>query len=87
MPDTFRVPLHHLVLLEAVPCGMDFGEVGGKLKLLRTTTEDEHPVTVRRREGLPAPYWELVDGRHRFVAALVAGRHDLLAVEDDPQPG
>lgn len=79
----FRVRVEHLVLLPAVPSGMDFGEIGGKLKQYRTTTEDDHPCTVRRRAGLPEPYWELLDGRHRFFAAVISGRPDVLAVVEE----
>lgn len=78
----FRVPLEHIVLKPPVPCGMDFGEIGGKLKRYRTTREDEGPAKVRRRPGLPEPYWELSDGRHRFFAAVIAGRPDLLCEEE-----
>lgn len=79
---TFRVPLEHLVVKQPVPCGMDYPEIGGKLRRYRTTTEDEEPSRVRRRPGLPEPYWELTDGRHRFLAALIAGRRDLLCEEE-----
>lgn len=79
---TFRVPLEYLVVKQPVPCGMDYPEIGGKLRLYRTTCEDEEPSLVRRRPGLPEPYWELADGRHRFIAALISGRRDLLCTED-----
>lgn len=82
-PGTFRVRLEHLVVKPNVPCGMDYGALGGPaLKMARTTTEDDVPARVRRRPGLPAPYYELTDGRHRFLRALIAGRTDLLCTEE-----
>jgi len=79
---TFRIPLEDIRVLKPVPCGMDPYVLMGLVPLMRTTTEDHDPVQVRRDgEG-----WRLVDGRHRFVAALIAGRQDILAEQDD-DPG
>jgi hypothetical protein len=82
--EAFRVLLEHIVVKPPVVAGMDYADIGGKLKALRTTTDDDWPVLLRRREGLPEPYWELSDGRHRYLAALIAGRRDVLAVEEQP---
>lgn len=77
----FRVRLEHLVIRANVPTGMSFYRLGGEaLHRARTTLEDDVPTTVRRRPGLPDPYWEILDGRHRFFRAVLAGRVDLLCV-------
>lgn len=81
----FRVRVEHLVLLPNIPSGMDYAVVAEGLKRARTTSEDDVPCVVRRRPGLPEPYWELLDGRHRFFRAVIAGRTDLLCVEAEPR--
>jgi ParB-like chromosome segregation protein Spo0J len=55
---------------------MDGLTVMALVKKLRTSLEDWDPVLVRR-EG---DHWLLLDGRHRFFAAVIAGRPDVLAV-------
>jgi hypothetical protein len=45
--------------------------------MLRKTTEDPEPVSVQRE----ASHWRITDGRHRAIAALIAGRVDVLAKE------
>lgn len=77
-PATFRVRVEDLRLLPNIPAGMDFGVVGGMLNLLRTTCEDHVPILVRR----DGDGWRILDGRYRFMAAVVAGRPDVLAVEE-----
>jgi hypothetical protein len=44
--------------------------------LYRSTTCDTDPILVRR-EGRGR--YRICDGRHRFVASLIAGRGDVLA--------
>lgn len=74
----FRVLLHTLLVVPNIPAGMDGGVALGFVKMLRTTNEDWDPILVRR-EG---EFWRIIDGRHRFVASLIAGRKDILAVEE-----
>jgi len=45
---------------------------------LRSTTVDLEPIQVTQE---PDGSWRVHDGRHRAVAALVAGRPDVLARE------
>jgi hypothetical protein len=81
---TFRVRIEHLVLRANVPRGMNYARLGGDLLCdLRGRLDDEKPTLVRRRPGLPSPYWEVLDGRHRFFRAVIAGRPDLLCTEQD----
>lgn len=76
--ETFRVPVEEILLRPNIPAGMDPATVLAMIKRLRTTTQDWEPVLVRR-EG---EHWRLMDGRHRFFAAVMAGRPDVLAVEE-----
>ena len=73
-----RIPLHKIRLLKPVPCGMDPYVLMSLVPLMRKTTEDHEPVLVRRERG----GWRLLDGRHRFFAAVIGGRQDILAVEE-----
>jgi hypothetical protein len=76
---TFRIPLEDIRVRKPVPCGMDPYTLMSLVPLMRTTTEDHEPVLVRR----DGDGWRLMDGRHRFVAALIGGRQDILAEQDD----
>ena len=77
--NTFRCPIANIKLRKPVPCGMDPYTLMALVPLMRTTTEDHEPVLVRD-EG---DSWRLIDGRHRFFAAVIGGRTDILAVVDD----
>jgi hypothetical protein len=80
--EPFRVRIEHLVLRANVSSGMNYVRLGGETLIwLRGSTDDEEPVLVRRRPGLPPPFWEILDGRHRFFRAVIAGRPDLLCIE------
>jgi hypothetical protein len=70
-----RIPIERLHLLPNVPAGMDIGVVAGLVPLLRKTSED-HPAIRVREHG---DGWQILDGRHRFFASVLAGRPDILA--------
>lgn len=74
---SFRVPVSHLRLKPNVPAGMDPCILLGLVPLMRKTAEDHDPILVRPDGDL----WEIQDGRHRFMAAVIAGRPDVLAEE------
>ena len=77
--QTFRVRVENLRLKPNVPAGMDLGVVGGLCKRMRTTAEDWDPaLVVPLNDGV----WRILDGRHRFFAAVISGRPDLLCYED-----
>jgi hypothetical protein len=76
---TFRVPVSRLLLLPNIPAGMDFGVIGGLLKRMRTTADDWDPILVRPE---PGELWRVIDGRHRYFAAVIAGRPDVLAIDE-----
>jgi hypothetical protein len=44
--------------------------------MYRSTTDGAPPVEVR---DLGNGYWLVLDGRHRYLASVIAGRPDLLA--------
>lgn len=86
-PGSFRVPAGHLVL-RAVAKGMDIARVAELVPVLRDTTMDWEPVVVSwvgwtwdSRNAGPFEVWRIEDGRHRYFAAVVAGRPDVLCVE------
>lgn len=72
-----RVRLEDLRLPPNVPAGMNFLLLGHFAYQLRATTEDLDPITVER---LADGSFRITDGRHRAVAALIAGRPDVPAV-------
>ena len=82
---TFRLPVERILFPANVPAGMDLTVIAALVMAMRKTTEDHEPIVVRRccgpddfdRVGL----WRICDGRHRFVAAVVGGRHDVLCIE------
>lgn len=81
MTGTFRIRVERLRVKPNIPAGMDPCVLLGMVPPLRGSHFDHEPILVRWE---PTSYtWLILDGRHRFVAALIAGRPDILAVEDD----
>lgn len=76
----FRVPVDRLVIKPNIPAGMNIETIVSKIKLYRTTAEDEEPTLVRLE---PSGFYRILDGRHRFFAAVIAGRVDLLCIEEE----
>jgi hypothetical protein len=72
------VRLEDLLLPPNVPAGMNPLVLMHFAYLYRATTGDLDPIVVRAEGGR----WRISDGRHRAVASLIAGRPDVLAVED-----
>lgn len=79
MAETFRVRIENLRFGPNVTAGMNVYVIMGLVPLLKGSTEDHEPITVR---PLPDGSWRLIDGRHRFVASIIAGRPDVLAALD-----
>jgi hypothetical protein len=77
----FRVRIEDLLLPPNLPAGMDVLTLFSLAALLHKTTEDPEPVSVRREDS----HWRITDGRHRAIAALIAGRTDVLAEETAPE--
>lgn len=75
----FRVRVEDVRLPPNVTAGMNALRLMALAYRMRgTTSEVEGPITVRPEAG----GWRVVDGRHRFLAAVIAGRPDVLAVTE-----
>jgi hypothetical protein len=76
--EPFRVPVHRVLLPENVPAGLNHLLLCSLAYTMRASNDDPPPVRVQKRvDG----WWQLEDGRHRFIGAVIAGRPDVLAVE------
>ncbi len=77
----FRVPLHLLRVKVPVTAGMDPCVLLGMVPILRKTTQDLPPILVDDlcTPQNPCGSWRAQDGRHRFFAHVIAGRHDIAA--------
>lgn len=79
MAEPFLLPLHHLRLKANIPAGMNVLRICAIADGLRNVGVEVEPITVRR---LGPEDWLVTEGRHRFVASYVAGRVDVLCVEE-----
>lgn len=73
-----QVPLHNLVFPPNMPAGLDWAVIGLWVCRFRKTPEPCDPPILVSRVG---DLWQIRDGRHRVVAALVAGRTSIEATE------
>lgn len=74
----FRVPIEDVRLPPNLPAGMDWSVIGHFAMTMRKTTEDPDPIRV----APVGDHYRISDGRHRFIAAVIAGRPDVLAELD-----
>jgi len=65
------IPLHRILMPPNMPAGMDWSVIGHFVMLLRKLPQPVDPPIEVEAEG---DYWRIKDGRHRFVAANIAGR-------------
>lgn len=75
MPELKRVRIDRCMVGPNVPAGMNILVVASLVYMYRSSNEDAPPIQVTR-EGR---YYRVVDGRHRMVASLIAGRRRVLA--------
>lgn len=75
----FYLGLDRVRLGPNVSAGMNYMLIGVLAYKLRTSMENLEPIKVRRVDDV----WQVVDGRHRLVAHMVAGRHTIFAVVVD----
>lgn len=78
---TFRVPVTNLRFKDPIPAGMDPYVLMALVPLLRKTNEDHPAILV----SPPCPTCGdriVLDGRHRWIASVIAGRADVLAEEE-----
>ena len=77
---TKRIRIERLLMPRNVSAGANPLVVMSLAYAMRSTHFDPEPVLVRR-EG---KYYRIEDGRHRFMASVIAGRHNLLCkIKDD----
>lgn len=72
----FRVPLEQLCISRNVTAGLNPLVLLSLAYRYRSTTDDTDPITV---VALGPGRYRISDGRHRYVASLIAGRLDILA--------
>lgn len=77
MTVTFLLPLHEIHLKPNLPCGLNVLTLMAITAVLRNSHHPVEPVLVRKEDG----HWLLVDGRHRYMAALIAGRESIACKE------
>lgn len=78
---TIRVPVEKLRFKAPIAAGMNAFTLMGMVPLLRNTSEDHDPILVS--PACPTCGDRIVlDGRHRWIANVVAGRPDVLAEEE-----
>lgn len=79
---SLRVPVTALRFKDVITAGLDPYVLLGLVPLLRKTAQDHDPVLVSQ----PCPTCGTritLDGRHRWIAAVLAGRHDIPANEQE----
>lgn len=76
MAEPFYVRVDSLLYPDPVAAGMNVLVVNSLIYLFKGTNEDVEPITIRR-EG--ESFYRIVDGRHRAVASMMAGRKTVLA--------
>lgn len=73
------LPLDRLLMPPNMPAGMDWAVIGLWVCRFRKTPQPCDPPILVRPEG---DYWRIRDGRHRTIAAHIAGRTDIDAEEE-----
>ena len=75
---TKKLRIDKIMVGPNLPAGMNVLVVMSLVYMYRGSTEHAPPITVRK-EG---KYYRVVDGRHRLLASIIAGRRRVLAVID-----
>jgi hypothetical protein len=73
-----RIRIEDLIFKPNVPAGMNPLVLMSLAHGLRSNLGDPEPIIVRREGEL----YRVLDGRHRAIGAMVAGRPDVLAELD-----
>lgn len=72
-----HIPLEYLSVSKPVPAGMNPYVVMALTYKFRSSSEDVAPIQVV--EQVAGRGYRIIDGRHRYVASLMAGRSTVLA--------
>lgn len=75
-----RIPVSALAVRDNVPAGCNPLVLMSLAYMLRSSGADPEPIRVRPIEA--CGMWRVMDGRHRFLAAVVAGRSDVFCEID-----
>lgn len=78
---TLRIPVERLLFKPNAPCGMNVLVLMSLTYMLRSNVADPEPIIVRP-EG---DHFRIMDGRHRAMGAIVAGRPDVLATVEEAE--
>lgn len=79
MAETVLVPLHNLVFKPNMPAGLDWAVIGMWVVRFRKTPQPcDPPIEISHISE--TEFWRIEDGRHRVVAAMIAGRTHIDAV-------
>lgn len=81
-PDD-HLDLEVLVFKRNVPAGMNYLLVAHFALLMRSSHFEPDPIIVRRVEG--TEFYRIMDGRHRVVGSLVAGRTNIGVIYEQKQ--
>lgn len=73
-----RIRVERLLFKPNAPAGMNPLVLMSLAYMLRSSVEDPAPIVVRR----VGEFYRILDGRHRAMAAMIAGRSDVLAIEE-----
>jgi len=77
-----RIRVEHLNFPQNVVAGCNYLVIASLTYLMRGSNEDPPPVPVRDEGG---GRYSISDGRHRVIAAIIAGRPDVLCeIEETP---
>ena len=78
MSEPFLVPIDTLLFKEPVSCGASPFVIMALAQFYRTTNEHTVPITIRAEGNR----WRILDGRHRVIASIIAGRKTVFASEE-----
>jgi hypothetical protein len=78
---TLRVPIQRLRFKDPITAGMNPYNLLGMVPLVRDHALD-HPAALVGPPCSSCGTRTVLDGRHRWIASVMAGRHDLLTEED-----
>jgi hypothetical protein len=81
---TVRVPIEKLRFKVPITAGMSPYVLLALVPLLRNTAEDHDPILISP-PCTDCGISVVLDGRHRWIASVIAGRHDVLAVIEEEQ--
>lgn len=78
---TKRIRVERLMILPNIPAGMNVLVIMSLVYAMRSSHFDPPPIVVQRQ----GKAYRILDGRHRFFAAVIAGRHNVLCVIENPE--